>query len=1213
MRLQSADSPVQRRPGADTVRALEFRILGPLEVRAAGRAVAVPGAKPRATLAVLLLHANQAVSPDQLALALWGEEAPAGAGNTVQVHISRLRKALGNTDALVTTPGGYRLSLDPDDLDALRFDRLVAEARGQPAADAAGTLAQALALWRGRALEDLAYEPFSQPEIARLEEARVAACEQRFEAQLALGAHAEVIGELEPLIAEHPYREGLRAQLMLALYRADRQADALQAYQDARARLVDELGIEPGERLRELERAILAQDPALAAPEEPQVAETRAAAVAAAPATRRLVTVVSAGFPARLDAESLHGRLDAYAAIAGRHGGQIEGSVGDALVAVFGKAEVHEDDALRAVRAAIELRAAGLGTLGIETGEAFVGPERATGEVFAVAAALERAAAADEILLGDGVHELAHHAVRVEPTGGAWRLLALAGDGDRSHAGPFVNRHTELDGLRAAFARARDERACHAITVVGPAGMGKSRLTREFIAEVEAAATVVVGRCPTYGEGLAYRPLAEVVGRLGGPDPRARVQELLHDDPAAAPIVLGAIGLADGPVQAEETFWAVRRLFERVAETRPLVVVVEDVHWADPALLDLLEYLSAFVRSHPVLLVCLARPDLGELRPGWMTPRADRGLLVLDPLPDDEARRLVDHAGEVVAATAARIVATAEGNPLFLQQLVAVGADGDESPLPATIQAVLATRIAQLEPDERALLGEASVQGRSFYVGALEDRSVARLVSLVRQELIRPDSSELPGEDAFRFAHALIREAAYRALPKQRRADVHERVARWTEDRPGAHDATVGHHLAEAYRYRTELASAGAHEQALAGEAAERLADAADAASLRGDPEAAARLLEHAATLLEWFPAARAETLPALAAALFEAGRIDEATRVADEAIAAAPDDRLRVRAQVERELIRLETETGAGFEPARRLAESGLAALTGDEYGQCRLLYLHGRIAWDTGRAGDAEAIWTAASAAAERADARRELFELIGWRALAAALGPTPVAVAIERCEAWRARVVGSPLATASTLNPLALLHAMSGDAERAEQLLGEAREILSALGGLTARVPHLEAWVHLLMERPDRAETALRADLEAGPESAARATTAALLAQALVAQGRLEEAEEPCRRAERSAASEDAETQVLWRVSAARIRAARGRCADAETLAHEAVAHAQQTDLLWHQGDAMLALAEVLRRCERSDEAERATRAGRALYDRKGIATSDRSGGL
>ena len=1169
------------------MRALEFRILGPLEVRADGRAVAVPGAKPRAVLAVLLLHANQAVSQDQLALALWGEDAPAGAGNTVQVHISRLRKALGNTDALATTPGGYRLTLDPDDLDALRFDRLVAEARGQSAADAAATLAQALALWRGRALEDVAYEPFAQPEIARLEDARIAAHEMRFEAQLALGAHAGVIGELEALIAEHPYREGLRAQLMLALYRADRQADALQAYQDARAKLVDELGIEPGERLRELERAILAQDPGLAPPEAVVAAPREPVVVPQA--SRRLVTVVSAGFAARLDAESLHSRLDAYAALVERHGGEIEGSVGDALVAVFGKTTAHEDDALRAVRAALDLRAEGLKTIGVETGEAFVGPSRVTGEVFAVAAGLERTAASDEILLGDGVHELVHHAVTAEPAGGAWRLLALAGDGDRSHRGPFVNRYAELDGLRAAFARARDERTCHAITLVGPAGMGKSRLTREFIAEVEPAATVAVGRCPTYGEGLAYRPVAEIVEQLGGSD---RIRERLAGDETAATILLGAIGLADAPTQAEETFWAVRRLFEKIAEPRPLVVVVEDVHWAQPVLLDLLEYLTAFVSGHPVLLVCLARPDLGELRPTWMTPRAEQSLLVLDPLPDAEAHRLVEHAGEVVAATAARIVATAEGNPLFLQQLVAVGADGEE--LPATIQAVLAARIARLDPEERALLGEASVQGRSFYVGALDDRSATRLVSLVRQELIRPDRSELPGEDAFRFAHALIREAAYRALPKQRRADVHERVARWSEDQPGAHDATVGRHLAEAYRYRTELGSAGAHEETLAGEAAERLADAADAALLRGDPDAAARLLEHAASLLEWFPAARAETLPALAATLLEAGRIDEATRVADEAIALAPDDRLRVRAEVERELIRLESD--AGTDQARQVTETGEAALADDDYGRCRLAFLRGRIGWDGGQVAAAEAAWAEAAELARRAGAQRELFELVGWRALAAALGPTPVDAAIRQCEEWRELVRTSPLATASTLNPLAALQAMKGDAERADALLAEAGAILAELGGLTAGYAHLAAWARLLTDRPDRAEAALRADLETAIDGAALATTTALLGQAVLAQGRPDEAAELSRAAARHAAAEDTLTQVLWRGVAAKVE-------EDEELAREAVALVEGTDLLWHHGAAMLDLAHVLRTRGRSDEADRAESAGHELFQRKG----------
>ena len=256
---------------------MEFLILGPLEVRADGDAVALPGAKPRAVLAVLLLQANRPVSAERLALALWGEDAPAGAANTVQVHVSRLRKALPRADALLTTAAGYELRVDGDQLDAHRFERLAAQGREElaagRAAEAAGALEAALALWRGRPLADLAFEAFAQREIARLDELRAAAQEDLVEARLAVGRHADVLGDLERLIGEHPYRERLRGQLMLALYRSDRQADALRAYQDARAALVDGLGIEPGARLRELEQAILAQDPALGVVAAPAGAE----------------------------------------------------------------------------------------------------------------------------------------------------------------------------------------------------------------------------------------------------------------------------------------------------------------------------------------------------------------------------------------------------------------------------------------------------------------------------------------------------------------------------------------------------------------------------------------------------------------------------------------------------------------------------------------------------------------------------------------------------------------------------------------------------------------------------------------------------------------------------------------------------------------------------------------------------------------------------
>jgi tetratricopeptide (TPR) repeat protein len=337
-----------------------------------------------------------------------------------------------------------------------------------------------------------------------------------------------------------------------------------------------------------------------------------------------------------------------------------------------------------------------------------------------------------------------------------------------------------------------------------------------------------------------------------------------------------------------------------------------------------------------------------------------------------------------------------------------------------------------------------------------------------------------------------------------------------------------------------------------------------------------------------------------LAAALFEAGRTAEATRVADEAIAVAPDDRLRVRAQVERELIRLETETSAGTEQARQVTETGESALADDDYGLCRLAFLRGRITWDIGQVAAAEAAWAEAAELARHADAQRELFELVGWRALAAVLGPTPVDDAIRQCEDWRELVRASPLATASTLNPLAVLHAMEGDVERADALLAEAAAILSELGGLTAAVGHLAGWVWLLTGRPERAETALRAHMETATEGSALATTTALLAQAVLAQSRPEEAGELSRAAARHAAADDTATQILWRGVAARVA---GSSDEAETLAREAVAMAERTDLLWFRGAAMLDLATVLRTRNRSDDAERAERAGWELMQRKG----------
>jgi predicted ATPase len=448
----------------------------------------------------------------------------------------------------------------------------------------------------------------------------------------------------------------------------------------------------------------------------------------------------------------------------------------------------------------------------------------------------------------------------------AWRLLELHPDELallRPPTTSFVGREPELDALERDLARTASTRSCRLCTVVGAPGIGKSRLVRELVRGRGAAATAAVGRCLSYGEGITYRPLAEIVRALAGGTPE-RVGELLRGHEQAdlvAERVLGAIGLGEAGGR-EETFWAVRRLFEAAARERPLIAVFEDVHWAQPTLLELLEYLVGFSSGAPILLVCLARPDLLETRPAWATPHPSRSLLALEPLPDEDARRLVASlAARLDELEQARIVETAEGNPLFLEQLVAVQAAGGAETLPLTVQAVLAARIDGLEPGERAVLEHASVEGRSFHRGALaellpESRRPdveRRLVALVHKQLVRPDPPDFVGEDAFRFTHVLTREAVYSALPKRLRAELHERVADWLEARPAA-DEIVGYHLEQAFSYRDEL---GSRDERLAARAAARLEAAGREALGRSDLPAAANLLGRAAALLPEETAAR--------------------------------------------------------------------------------------------------------------------------------------------------------------------------------------------------------------------------------------------------------------------------------------------------------------------------------------------------------------------
>jgi class 3 adenylate cyclase len=411
---------------------------------------------------------------------------------------------------------------------------------------------------------------------------------------------------------------------------------------------------------------------------------------------RKVVTVVfadvagSTALGEAVDPEATRRVMESFFAEARRslerHGGTVEKFIGDAVMAVFGIPLLHDDDALRAVRAATELRER-LAVLneelerdwgvriavriGINTGEVVAGDE-ATGEPFAtgdavnLAARLEQAAGAGEILVGDPTHRLLREAIRVE----AVKPLALRGKGERVPAwrllevlpdvpaftsslrAPFVGREAELAELEAAFARATGEGACRLVTVLGPPGIGKSRLARELVAAVGEQARVVVGRCVPYGEGITYWPLAEIVHQVASHDPAA-IAELVGGDEDAGLIadrIAGAVGHAEAEGRSEEIAWAVRKLLEALARERPVVVVLDDVHWAEPTFLDLIEYLAGFT-SGPVLLLALARPDLLDERASWTVPRPHASPIFLEPLSEEEAEELIEKAGGATSQT----------------------------------------------------------------------------------------------------------------------------------------------------------------------------------------------------------------------------------------------------------------------------------------------------------------------------------------------------------------------------------------------------------------------------------------------------------------------------------------------------------------------------------------------------------------------------------
>lgn len=927
-----------------------------------------------------------------------------------------------------------------------------------------------------------------------------------------------------------------------------------------------------------------------------------------------------------------------------RHGGTVEKYMGDCVMAVFGVPVVHEDDALRAARAALEMHATLVDLndelaqrwgvrlhvrTGLNTGEAVIGEapdgERFTvGDAVNVAQRLEASATPGQVLIGEEAAQLVSTAAQLEPVEPlvlkgkadpvpAWRLVSvsseLAGPPARAET-PFVGRGEELCQLRRAFDDAVGGQAPRWVTILGPPGIGKSSLATALLAEVEGEATTVVGRCLPYGDGITYWPVTEIVRQLA--------------DSAAAAAVAALV--------AEEAQSAVRKLLESVASQRPLVVVIEDIHWAEPTFLDLLEYLAAQLAEVPVLLVCLARRELLDERPSWADLGGERAtVMTLDPLSHGEAEELLERLSRVVDLSAderAQLLAAADGNPFFLQQMVAMRSEAGEdsaATVPPTIQAVLTARIDRLPANQRAVIERGSIEGGTFHRGSLaallpgeahQDLD-AILEELLRRELIRPGRPDLENEEAYRFDHILIRDATYNLLPKHVRAELHERHARWLESRAepmlGELAELPGYHLEQAFHSRIEVEPAAQESyRPLATGGGRHLGTAGRAALARDDLPAAINLLGRATALLPEDDAAVGDLMPEFGLALTEAGELSEAERILDVAVTQAAtraDEVAKAHAEVVRLTARLQVDTEAGASEIRQQFDPLLALFEqdGDDLALGRLWRLRALVHWIEARSSEAEPAWERASEHARRAGDERGWAESLSWLAASAYVGPTPVEEGIARCESIRVELSEFRRSQALVLQPLAGLRAMRGEFEPARLLLDESSEILTDLGlTMHTAVSHHEAYVAVASGDTDGAATLLSTGyerLEEMGEKALLSTTAAMLADVLIEQGRFDEAWKFTEAAEDTAAADDLSAQVLSRMARARLLAQRGAMPEAKQIAAEAVALAMRTDWLTDQADALLSQAQVLRAAGDGPAAADACRSAIDLYTRKG----------
>jgi class 3 adenylate cyclase/tetratricopeptide (TPR) repeat protein len=954
-------------------------------------------------------------------------------------------------------------------------------------------------------------------------------------------------------------------------------------------------------------------------------------AVATSREVRKTVTVLfcdvvgSTALGERVDPEPLRRLMGKYyeqmRAIVERHGGTVEKFIGDAVMAVFGVPQAHEDDALRAVRAAAEMHAAAgpleLGIrIGINTGEVVTGDGEAlvTGDAVNVAARLEQAASPGETLIGSETLRLVRDAVETEETAPlelkgkaepvqAHRLLMVDPDAPsfaRRLDRPMVGRARELERLLADFEQSANDRACHMFTLLGPAGVGKSRLVRAFLDAVGDRARVLRARCLPYGEGITYWPVVEVLLQLGR-------------EPTS---VIGG-----SPAEAQLAF---RKLLDEAAAEAPLVVYFDDLQWAEPTFLDLVEHIADWSRDAPIFLLCAARPDLLDLRPAWGGGKLNASSLLLESLSAQESVALVGELLEEVdldEGMRARIVKAAEGNPLFVEEMVAmVREDGVEAELivPPTIHALLQARLDRLGGDERTVIERGAVEGKIFHRGAvlelapepIREGVATHLLALVRKELIRPDRTEVPGDDAFRFRHLLIRDAAYESVPKETRAALHEQFVAWLDSH--AHlveqDEIAGYHLEQAVRYREEI---GAPDERISEQAFRRLAKAGQAALRRSDWNAARSLLRRAVALLPVGHAARVDVLPDYYFTLVESAEGAAARAVVAE-LAAAPDELAQAFAELfgaELDVVS-ERDEGEGFSPA--FGDAVAAAVErferlGDPKGLAYASRLAAYERWASLHWAEAIEKFEVAAANASRAGIQYLEDDARSRMARAHAMGPTPLPETIELLQQFIRDYSGRPLALGGIYGALARALASQGEIDAARAVPDSEGIYLEAGMDLEATsAQYTKSWIARCAGDFEEEERLLRRMVEWQEELKDRnylSTGWMQLGICLATLGKDEEAQRALERSREVTIPEDMVDVIGIGALEGVLKSRRGELEEAEELARRALVSADETDHIAMRLEARSCAAEVSERAGRSDEAQALLEESVAIAERHG----------